>query len=109
MVKNFENAFILYFVSYISIFVIIVILVNTENNLFFRMLLYYLDSKNNGWGRIMVHILIQLGLMPIIWMLKISSESLKITDFNTSQRLYNVIADYTFFIWLFSSIIALQY
>ena len=109
MVKNFENAFILYFVSYICIFIIIVILVNTENNLFFRMLLYYLDSKNNGWGRILIHILIQLGLMPIIWMLKISSESMKITDFTTSQRLYGVIADYTFFIWLFSSIIALQY
>lgn len=109
MVNNFEKAFILYFVLYISLFLIIVLLVNTENNLFFRMLLYYLDTKNNGWGRIIVHILIQLGLMPVIWLLKVNTDNLKIIDFSSSQRLFNIIADYTFFIWLFSSIIVLQY
>ena len=109
MITNFEKAFLLYFTCYISIFIIIVILVNTENNLFFRLSLYYLDSKNNGWSRIILHIFMQLGLIPIIWMLKVNTDSLQITDFATGQRIYNIISTYTFFIWVFSSLIALKY
>lgn len=109
MITNFEKAFILYFTCYISILTIIIILINTENNLFFRLSLYYLDTKNNGPGRIIVHFLMQLGLMPILWLLKVNTNSLEIIDFASGQRIYNIISTYTFFIWVFSSIVALKY
>jgi len=107
-VTNFEQAFILYFSCYVAIFLLIVFLINTDN-LFFRLLIYYLDIKNNGYGRIVLHIVIQLGLIPVIWLLKTNTDNLKVGDFNSGQKLMNIISTYTFFIWVFSSIIAFQY
>jgi uncharacterized protein (UPF0333 family) len=109
-VTNFEKAFLLYFTCYITLFIIIVLLVNVgKDTIFFRLLFYYIDAHHNGWGRVILHILFQLALMPVIWMLKTNNNSLEITDFKTGQRIYNVMSIYTFFIWIFSSIIALQY
>jgi len=109
-VTNFEKAFLLYFTCYITLFIIIVLLVNVgKETIFFRLLFYYIDARHNGWGRVILHILFQLALMPVIWMLKTNNNSLEITDFKTGQRIYNVMSIYTFFIWIFSSIIALQY
>lgn len=109
MVATFENAFILYFTTYIAVFLIIVLLVNTENNLFFRLLFYYIDGRNNGYGRIALHIFVQLFLMPVIWILKDNSNTMKIDNYSSGRNIYKIISDYTFFIWLFSSLLVLRY
>jgi hypothetical protein len=110
MITVFDHAFLMYFLSYMVIFGVIVLLVNTDNNnLFFRMLLYYVDTQNNGWGRVLVHIFFQASLIPMIWILKDRTSTKVVNDYSSGREIYRIISNYTFFIWLFTSTIALRY
>ena len=103
------------FLSYTLIFLSWVLLVNASNEssgLFIKMLFYYVDVKAHSYGRILIHLLIQYALIPIMLVIK-SGQALSEDDseqtFEQRQKILRIISNLSLFIWLITSIVALQY
>lgn len=111
MVKSFQSAFGLYLMCYLALFVIWAILVNASNSLFFRMLFYYINTESNGYGRIIVHLLVLLILVPIP--LIVHERGFQTTQeeytFEKRRKTVTILSNFTFVLWLITSIIALRY
>lgn len=111
MVKSFEDAFILYIVCYLALFVVWAIMVNASNSLFFRMMFYYIDTESHGMGRILLHFLVQLILLPVPYIVRTKGHEFTDEEYTYEKRrkTMSVLSNFTFFIWLITSIIALRY
>ena len=113
MVTNIKTTFMLYVITYISIFLIWVLLVNSSNEpngLFIRMLFYYVDTKANSYMRIIIHLLIQVALLPIMILIKTKTSSDDIQPtFEDRRKISQVLTNLSLFSWLITSIVALQY
>lgn len=111
MVAGFENAFRLYMGIYVCLFLLIVMLANASfTNLFFRMIFYYLSTTPHGYGRIIVHLLVQLMLLPVPFLVR-DGASVQEDDYTFERRraVMNTLSQFTFFIWIFTSVIAFKY
>ena len=111
MVVRFQMAFVFYFAVYMTLFLMLVILVNTSNQLYFRLLFYYV-SFDNGLGRNALHIFIQVLLLPIPFLLnenpddKTNGLQEEVTSFQKRRALMHSIENFSLFIWIFLSFIA---
>lgn len=113
MINTFNRAFLMYIVIYLCIFLLWALLVNAGEdgqNLFFRMLFYYVNWDAHGPGRVLVHCLVQLMLLPVPFLVKervITSSN--VWTFEERRATFRVLSNFTFFIWLLTSVIALRY
>ncbi len=111
MVKSFEDAFKLYLVCYLALFAVWAIMVNASNSLFFRMMFYYIDTDSHGMGRILLHFLVQLILLPVPYIVR--TKGYEFTDeeytYEKRRKTMSVLSNFTFFIWAITSIIALRF
>ena len=112
-INTFNKAFIMYIVIYLCIFGVWVLLVNAGEdgkNMFFGMMFYYVNSNVHGPGRILIHFLVQLMLVPVPFVVK---DRMVIDEaawtYEQRRATYRVLSNFTFFIWLLTSIIALRY
>jgi len=101
--NSFREAFFLYFGLYLVFFGILVGIVNYGNSLFMKMLFYYIDGtdQSKGWYRIIVHIVVQLLLLPIPFIISDQPENY-LTDLSFSQRrtIIKSIENFSLFVWL---------
>ena len=117
MASNLQDAFVLYLGIYIILFVIICLLVNTgddEESLNpFKLIFYYLNTDINSASRIYIHVVLQLLLLPIMFIVKDPSPnqtrnapSTSSSAFDQQQSNYVVVSNLTFFMWVITSIVA---
>lgn len=111
MVKSFQNAFKLYLICYLSLFTLWVVMVNSSNKLFLKMLFYYISTDPHGLGRILVHVFIQLMILPVPLIVKTKGFEYTQEEYTYEQRrkTMSILNNFTFFIWAITSIIATQY
>lgn len=111
MVKSFQNAFKLYLVCYLSLFTLWVVMVNASKMLFFKMLFYYVSTDPHGIVRILVHVFVQLMILPVPLIVKTKGFEYTEEEYTYEQRrkTMSVLNNFTFFIWAITSIIATQY
>lgn len=112
-ISSFAGAFNMYFITYICIFLLIVLITNSSSkNIVFKVLLYYLNtSTNDGKGipRILLHIVCILLILPIPYIVKDYS----IADKNKTGMSYaeraNIISGvdkFSLYAWIITSSIA---
>lgn len=111
MIRDFQSAFLSYMILYIGLFFLWVLLVNapSENNIF-RMLFYYISTDPHRYGRIFAHVVIFLLLIPIPFVVKETSNVAGDEfTFEKKRALFQFISQFTFFIWMITSLIATRY
>ena len=113
MINSFNSAFLYYIIIYFCIFLVWILLVNAGEdgkNLFFRMLFYYVNWDAHGPGRILVHGLVQFMLLPVPFIVKDRVVGKSPTwTYEQRRATYRVLSNFTFFIWVLTSVIALRY
>lgn len=109
MITSFEQSFWYYFIIYISFIVLWSMLVNiNKDEIVFHLLFYYINTNNSkGMVRIFVHCAIQLLLLPIPFILKEVSSPMYL-NFEQRRNVINTLSNYTLFIWILTSAIALR-
>jgi hypothetical protein len=113
-IYSFKDAFAIYVGIYLSLFILLVILVNTGDNIAIRLIFYYIDSKNNGWKRIIIHIILYIFLLIILVSLNAfkSQDSLLSDTSSMNQKahnVYNTVSYFTTLSWFLTSVIAFGY
>lgn len=117
MIQDFKKSFLFYVMSYIAIFMLWVLLTNASHEVkVFRLLFFYLCIKPHGLGRIAVHMIIQLLLLPVPFLINdpsspITPQAEQQTALTIEQRqdIIGTISNFTFLLWILTSIIALNY
>ena len=125
-INTFENAIILYSFIYLLLIFIIVMIVNITykygtndvmygntgfsflaNSLYYFYLIPGGDFKRNG--RIFIHslLLIIFSLIPLV--LKPKKDNKIDYDFKKKREVINLVNRYTFVVWIFTSIVAINY
>lgn len=109
MITSFESSFWYYFIIYISFIILWSMLVNiNKDEIVFHLLFYYINTNNSkGMVRIIVHCAIQLLLLPIPFILKEVSSPMYL-NFEQRRNVINTLSNYTLFIWILTSAIALR-
>jgi hypothetical protein len=114
MITSFEKAFWYYFFIYVSLFVLLVMLVNIETTSpTLRMMFYYLNTDiRGGWMRIYVHCIAQLLLIIIPFILRETSsatgQAATFLSFEERQNVLSTLSRFTLFMWILTSAIALR-
>lgn len=113
-ITSFNKAFFIYSLCYLSIFMVWVMLANAGGageNAFFKLLFYYINYDAHGLGRIMAHLLVQLFLFPIPFLVKekVQGEEGEELTYERKRYIYRVLSKFSFFIWVLTSVIALKY
>ena len=113
MVTTFQQAFNLYLTSYILTFLTLVILVNTSYSQTlnpFKLIFYYINTDINGSMRIIVHLAIQLFLLPIMFLAKdkVQGDENGVDTFDFRRKISRVISSVTMIIWLITSAVTLR-
>lgn len=122
MLNDFVSAFIFYIFIYMTLFILWCFLVNaTTNNVFFKVLFYYINldsgtgpyARYKAYGRIIAHFVIFLLLIPVPFIVKdtVNTNLYSTAEYEQSvyeQRVktYRYISQFTFFIWILTSVIA---
>jgi hypothetical protein len=127
LANNFQTAFIYYCIIYMIFFLFIIALVNVifyypVTELFTNLslaslpnLLYYFYIHFNGYNRLILHILILSMLMLIPFILSLDKKFTEQYDKNISfdykkkSEIYNSISNFSFVIWILTSVIALKF
>ncbi len=127
LINNFKAAFIYYTIIYIIFFLFIIALVNvifyypiTELFTNFSLatipnLLYYFYIHFNGYNRLLLHIIILSILMSIPFILSLDKKLIEQNDTNISfdykkkEEIYNSISNFSFVIWILTSVVALKF
>ena len=110
MIKNFNQALMLYICTYIGLFLLWVLLTNAADGVFlFKMLFYYISISPHGYGRIAIHVLLQLLMLPIPSIINNNKTSDVPLSFEESRRIYRAISSFTLFMWLFTTLVAVKY
>lgn len=114
MITSFERAFWYYFFIYISMFILLVMVVNIPSESpALRMMFYYVNTDvSGGTLRIYVHCLAQLLLIIIPFILRESSTSTSqapmFLTFEQRQNIMKTLSQFTLFMWILTSAIALR-
>lgn len=110
MVRNFNQALMLYICTYLGLFLLWVILTNAADGIFlFKMLFYYISVSPHGYGRVGLHALLQLLMLPIPSIINNNKTSDIPFTFEESRRIYKAISSFTLFMWLFTTLVAVKY
>ena len=110
MIKTFEQAFLLYVGTYLGIFILWVLLTNASDEVFlFRLLFYYISTTPHGYGRILVHILIQLLMVPIPSIVQNRQQGTPPFTFEQARKMHAAISRLSMFMWLFGVLVAINY
>jgi len=127
LINNFKTAFIYYCIIYMIFFLFIIALVNvifyypiTELFSNFSLstipgLLYYFYIHFNGYNRLILHIIILSILMLIPFILSLDKKfteqyNANISfDYKKKAEIYNSISNFSFVIWILTSVIALKF
>jgi hypothetical protein len=127
LINNFRYAFIFYCIVYILFFIFIIALVNVIYyypiiELFTNIslisipnFLYYFYIHINGFNRLILHIIIISILMLIPFILSMDKKLAEQPDINISfdysqkTNIYNSISNFSFVIWVLTSVIALKF
>lgn len=114
MVTKFSSAFFLYIGIYIALFLLIVFLANaSKEQLFFRMLFYYLSSNPHGYGRTIMHVALHVILFPVPFVVSERSDVSKIKSeyptFEERRAIYRTVSTITFIIWILAAVIAIRF
>lgn len=110
MITSFENAFLMYFVIYLSLFFMWVVLVNVnDKEVFFHSMFYYVNTDvEKAYVRIFIHCVAQLLLLPLPFVLKDQQETKDSLTFEERRAVISMLQRFTFFIWILTSVIALR-
>jgi hypothetical protein len=114
MITSFEKAFWYYFFIYVSLFVLLVMLVNVQStNPTLRMMFYYINTDIRGGSlRIYVHCLAQLLLIIIPFILRETSsatgQAAAFLSFEERRNVLSTLSQFTLFMWVLTSAIALR-
>lgn len=114
MITSFERAFWYYFFIYISMFILLVMIVNIQTeNPALRMMFYYVNTDiKGGTLRVYTHCLAQLLLIIIPFILRETSASTSqqpmYLTFKDRQNIINTLSQFTLFMWILTSAIALR-
>jgi hypothetical protein len=112
MIQGFESAFQTYLMLYIGMFLLVVTLANASDNmLLFRMVFYYfsIDPPNSIW-RVVVHILVQLILLPVPFLVRDGNSAAPDKySFESRRAVMRTLSQFTFFIWALTSAITFMY
>jgi hypothetical protein len=127
LINNFQTAFIYYCIIYMIFFLFIIALVNVifyypVTELFTNLslatlpnLLYYFYIHFNGYNRLILHIILLSILMLIPFILSLDKKFIEQYDVNISfdykkkSEMYNSISNFSFVIWILTSVIALKF
>jgi len=114
-VTTFKQAYISYILGYIGIFMIWVLLANIretpyQENVVFSTLFYYINLKNKySTFRIVLHCLVQIILLPLLYIIKYKANPISQDSFEQKQQLMKALSNFTFFMWLMTTIIATRF
>ena len=112
MITTFQQCFTSYVVGYVALFLVWVLIANIpenkyEENILLSSIFYYINTKNKvGYHRIIIHILLQIILLPILFIIKYYSTPIDQDSFEQRRAIYNAISNVTFFIWLMTTVVA---
>jgi hypothetical protein len=113
LITTFNRAFLYYTLIYFTLFMMWVLLVNAGSegeNIPLKMAFYYVNWRANGLGRILVHLAVQTFLIPIPFIVREPSQSAPdTTTFEKRRAVYRVLSNFTIFVWVITSVIALRY
>jgi len=116
MITTFQQCFKAYVVGYISIFMVWVLIANAaedayEENVLLSSLFYYINVRAHKASkfRIGVHIFVQIILLPLLFIIKYKASPIDQDSFEQRRSIYNATSNFTFFIWLMTSIIATRF
>lgn len=110
MIRNFNQALMLYIATYLGLFLLWVLLTNAADGIFlFKLLFYYVSVNPHGYGRILIHALLQLLMIPIPSIINNNKNAEVPFTFEESRRIFKAISSFTMFMWLFTSLVAVKY
>jgi hypothetical protein len=116
MITTFQQCFKAYVVGYISIFMVWVLIANAaenayEENVLLSSLFYYINVRAHKASkfRIGIHIFVQISLLPLLFIIKYKASPIDQDSFEQRRSIYNATSNFTFFIWLMTSIIATRF
>ena len=113
LITNFNRAFLYYALIYFTIFMMWVLLVNAgteKENIPLKMAFYYVNWRTNGIGRVLAHLAVQTFLIPIPFIVREPLQGAPdAATFEKRRAVYRVLSNFTFFVWVMTSIIALRY
>jgi len=110
MITTFENAFLMYFVLYLSLFFMWVVLVNiNQEDVFLPSMFYYVNlGAEKGYVRTGIHCIAQLLLLPLPFVIRDKPSSADALTFEERRAIVSMLQRFTFFIWILTSVIALR-
>jgi hypothetical protein len=110
MITKFENAFLMYFVIYLSLFFMWVVLVNVNpKDVLFHSMFYYVNTDvEKAFVRCAIHCAAQLLLLPLPFVLRDQQASKDALTFEERRSIISMLQRFTFFIWVLTSVIALR-
>ena len=115
MITTFQQCFTTYAVGYVSLFLVWVLIANInenkyEENVLLNSLFYYINlhGKSGKW-RIIVHIIIQFMLLPLMFIIKHQKAPIDQDSFEQKRAIYDAISNFTFFIWLMTTVVASRF
>ena len=115
MFSGFHAAITWYCGVYISLILLLALLVNASKNIqLFRMMFYYLSAIPHGYGRLILHCIVLLMLLPIPFLVRenitgVSNEETEDYSFARRRAIMRVLSNLTFFIWVLTSVIAARF
>ena len=115
MFSGFHSAIVWYCGMYISLVLLLSLLVNASKDIqLFRMMFYYLSNKPHGSGRIILHCIVLLMLLPIPFLVRenitgVSNDDSDDYSFARRRAVMRVLSNLTFFIWVLTSVIAARF
>lgn len=115
MFSGFHSAIVWYCGLYISLVLLLSLLVNASKDIqLFRMMFYYLSNKPHGSGRLILHCIVLLMLLPIPFLVRenitgVSAEDSDDYSFARRRAVMRVLSNLTFFIWVLTSVIAARF
>ena len=114
MVNRTETAIVFYVSMYLLMFALWVIIVNVgKRDLFFKVAFYFVNTQGpRGFINIVIHVLMQLLLLPIPFVLQsINSgggQSSGFMSFEERRRTQRLVGNLSFLMWMVSSLVALR-
>lgn len=112
MVNRTETAIVFYVSVYLLMFSLWALIVNVgKRDIFFKVAFYYINTQGpRGLTRIIIHILMQLLLLPIPFILQSINSNKKnaYLSFEERRKTVRLVGNLSFLMWLVSSIVALR-
>jgi hypothetical protein len=115
MVNRTETAIVFYVCMYLLMFALWVIVVNVgKRDLFFKVAFFFVNTQGpRGFINIVLHILLQLLLLPIPFILQsinasTSTSSSGFLSFEERRRTLRMVGNLSFLMWMVSSLVALR-